>query len=765
MDIKNLLINGNKLVNAVLTVTLVFTAFSLRADNTAPVLEEVVVTAQKRAENLQDVPISISAFGAQQLERERIFDVQSVAERTPGFYIGNRSTGEPELTIRGIGSTDREAGSDRSVAVVVDEVYIARAGGSTIDAMDLERVEVLRGPQGTLFGRNIVGGAIHFITKKPSADRYTKLIGTIGNERTYEVGGVVNGALTEKLFGRVSFQSRQHDGYNTNIITGNDVDGLDRKSIRGALKYVASADLDLLLTFDYVNDDDDGIGARWTDGSTGLTTGAGFTNTPDFHELATTIDGFLKRDIWGITFRADWQTPLGVFTSLTSYRDVDFTEDKDGGFSTGPDFSSRANLDNSVYGFNAITMIDETDKAFSQELRLTSDSDGPLKWVGGLYFYSEKTDRYLERPRVLSLPGSITSSHIAFDQHNDTDSYALFGQVSYDFLERFTLTVGGRYTHDHKHLDLEVIDLDPGRTVTNSLNPALEPFAVSVGDNFSKFTPMASLKMSLFEDTMMYFTWSEGWKSGGFNAGAGDRVTASVPFAPEKATSYEAGLKSRFWNNRASLNLSAYRLEFQDLQLRRRVLTRPGDQSSNTVLIANAAEAVIKGIEVEAMFVPVKDLTFSAAYAYMDTAITDPTLSIGDAVDILPAFDPDGLIAIKGTALPRAPKNFFSVTANYVYPLSSGGSLELMGAYRWRDKVYADLGEPQREGFEPSFGISDASATWYSPGHNWHVKLWIKNIADKEYYTFREIGGGGAFAGAVVGDPRTYGITVGWETN
>lgn len=722
-------------------------------------LEEVVVTATKRAQSLQDIPVAVTVFGAETLERNRISNVGDVATKTPGFYISHQSPSDPEMTIRGIGSSGRESGSDRSVVMFIDEIYIGRSGGSTVDLFDIEQIEVLRGPQGTLFGRNVVGGAISVTTAKPTDVTALKLRAGLGSHELYEVGLSWNAPISDKLFSRFSLSKKDRDGYVTNINDGKKSDNVDNLSFRGALRFLPSDELEMQLTAEYSTDEVDGVHTKLPVIGGPFSLIDDLFAPSDFHKVTMPVLGFLDRDVWGLTGRLDWSMGLGTFTSLTSYRVVDFQQNHDLAGGTAPgSFCAEPTLDATEECFLSLEIIDERSSTFTHEFRLSSDSDGPFNWIAGLYYLKEETDRDQERKRLLSFNGSITSSDPLFDQLTETESYAVFGEMNYDITENLTLTVGARWTHDEKTLDLDVIDLDPNRLRTNALNPAQEIYSVSgQSESWEEVTPKVSLTYNFTDSAMAYVTWSEGYKSGGYNGLAGQELATRTAFEPETATNIEVGLKSQFWDDRVRLNLSAYHMSFENLQLRRRLLLDPNDQTSNTIAIANAKEATIKGIEAELTFIPVEPLRLSATYAFTDSELSDGTVTVAGFANV----SDDGLVASEGDPLPRAPENAFTLAAEYALDLPSG-ELNLQIDYGWVDDVYFDLGTPEPYGMQEAYGLTNASIKYTPNEGNWDVTFWAKNLADEEYYAQLQAFSGGSWGVGRVGDPRTYGMTVIW---
>lgn len=377
---------------------------------------------------------------------------------------------------------------------------------------------------------------------------------------------------------------------------------------------------------------------------------------------------------------------------------------------------------------------------------------GDLTWTVGLFFLNEDVERDQIRERELRLPPSTpdgpvrsTVSRPLFDQSLDAKSYAAFAQATYAVSDRFNATAGIRYTKDKKGFGLTVVNTDPANT--NSLNPATSEFTAGANESWDAFTPKFTLDFSPSDDVLVYATVSRGFKSGGFT-GLADRASAAeVPFAPEFAWNYEAGIKSQFANDRVQLNISGFHLDFSDLQLRQRILTIPGDDASAVVVIFNAAKAEIQGIEAEAVLVPVKGLTLSGSYTYLDSKITESLNA--NFLD---------------TQLPRAPRNSYTTSGEYVAPMASGASVSFRADYRYRGTHFFDIGE-LAAGEEDGYGLFDGRVAYDSPDDTWTLSAWAKNLFGKQYRSHVQSVSGGAGGIARYGNPSTYGVSLTWRFN
>ena len=696
---------------------------------------EIIVTAQRRSESLQRVPAAITAITGEQLARQGINTVQDVASRTPSFVIAQQGPASPDLTIRAIGSSDRDAGSDRSVIAFVDEVYTGRAGGIPADLFDLERVEVLRGPQGTLYGKNAVGGAVNFITRKPTDEFSAATEIGFGNFGLVEAKGAVGGGLSETVAGRFAFSTRRRDGFYDNARFDARSDDYRLAAGRIGLRWRPLAELDVLVSADYSEDETDGVATVVNPVSPALLA-TGFVPREDLFTGFNNEFGFTDRKIAGISLRADYDVGPGTITSLTAYRTLDLEETRD--LAGVP---LRRNAAGATIGFESTQILTEDTSSFSQELRFTSSDIGRLRYIAGLYYQTEDTERVEERKRQLN----ASRSRPVFDQSNKTESYAAFGQLTWAATDWLNVTAGTRYTVDSK---------DFGLTVTNpfgltSLSPATQLFSAQAEDTWKAWTPKITVDATFAQDILGYATISRGFKSGGFQGLAATAAAARTSFNPEEVTNYEAGLKTRFFDRRLTVNLAGYYMEFSDLQFRQRILTIPGDQSSAIVIVANAGEAEILGFEAESSLVVTPWLTLNANYAYTDSEITEFNAT-------------PGVADVTGLPLARAPKNTVTASADFNVPVGDY-VIGARGEYRYRSSF---LFEPSRDGAlrEPGYGLFDARVSFAPSDGAWSVEGWVRNIGDERYRVFAQAIGfstaGTSSATSRTGDPRTFGLTL-----
>lgn len=699
--------------------------------------QEVVVTALRRTESLQRVPAAVSAITAEQLAKAGIQNLGDVSTRTPSFVIGQQGPASPDMSIRGIGSTDRDAGSDRSVVVFLDEVYAGRAGGVPPDLFDLERVEVLRGPQGTLYGKNAVGGAVNLISRKPTHKTSASGELTVGTDSLVEVKAAAGGSLSENLAGRLAFSGKSRGPLYENRFQNAETDNYRLNAVRGQLRWTPSDALEVSLSADHSKDKVNGI-STFVNPKTAALLAIGFDPGSDSFVSHNNVLGFMDREISGVHLRIEREFNAGTLTSLTGWRSLDLAETRDlAGVPLRP-------ITAGIRGFESTQIMTEQSTSVSQEFRFTSNRRGPWSYITGVYYQQEDTDRVEERKRQLN----TAISRPVFAQGAQTTSYAVFGQTTWQASDALAVTVGGRYTRDERDFALKVTN--PFGLA--SLSPATQLFDITANKSWSAFTPKATVDLTLAPNVMGYLTVGRGYKSGGFQGLAANAAAARTPFNPEYATSYELGLKSRWFDRRLTLNGSAFMTDFSDLQFRQRILTIPNDQASAIVVVANAGTARIKGAELEAGWAPSKWQSYTLAYSYLDTLITSFNAT-------------PGVTDVNGLELARSPRHTLNAAVDLSMPLGAyvlGGRVD----YRYRSSFWF---EPSidRSLFEGGYGLVDARVSLTAPGSKWSVDLWGRNLTDQRYRTFAQAIGfttaGLSAATSRTGDPRTVGVTLRWN--
>lgn len=698
-------------------------------------LEEVTVSAARREQSLQDVPMAVTVFGADEIRTRGLAGIGSIGQRVPGLAISQPTRNSTNFSLRGAGSLVRNPGLDQPTALFVDEVYVGQGSAIEFDLFDIERVEVLRGPQGTLYGKNVVGGAVNVITRQPTAEPRALFEVTAGRFGRLDANGVVSGGLgSDELSGQLAFSHRSSDGYTTNLITGNNAEQEDTSSVRGKLRYQPSDRVDITATIQYARDKSTGI-ERVLRGDTLDFVG----ELPNDHTAVTNEDGRYDRELLALSLYGVFETDWGKLTSVTGYRN------NDNRFFDGDNDGTPLTLVHFLY------QLDDA-RQWSQELRLSGSSER-FDWVAGLYYLNIEFAQN-DAVQIAGAPGSLAAIVLTnrlgvngaierFGQDITTDSYAVFGQLDYRLAPELKLSVGGRYTYEEKS----------GNTYCASIGQqCLAIYNVAVSKNWSAFTPRVGLEYKPVDSALLYATASKGFKSGGFMTGYPTPVGVDSAFAPEYAWNYELGLKSRWLDDRLQLNLAAFHTEYTDMQVRQ--VTGTG-----TLLAGNAGSAKAEGIELESVLSPVAGLRLFATYGYLDATYQRFVLQGAN---------------YSGNRMLLSPEHSVSAGISYDWQLGSGGSLSLSSDYQYKSKVYFGP-ENDESSADDLSGVLNASLIYTRPDERWEVSVWGRNLGDsRDYVQASNLGffyqPAAAFLGktrsTVAGrltPPLTWGVTFRWK--
>ena len=763
----------------------VLLAASVSLPAAAQQLEEVVVTATKRSESLQDVPISVTAFSQEDMDLRGFSNLQGVQESTPNLNFSVQSAGQnvARVTLRGIGTETLIGGGDPGVALHIDGIYVGRNSAAAGDIFDVARVEVLRGPQGTLFGRNATGGSINIITQRPTEEFEANIDAAIGNFNARRIRGVVNGPLSDSTSGRLAVFLDQRDGYIDNLYNGNDPQDKDSVGFRGQVQWDTSEDSSVLLRAYYSDHDAVGPGSIYLGrdiqgtengypGSylVGISAGprppAGArVNAPLFsfvsaadgsplqdrpsglHQVRKDAPEFMRQTMSGIDLDASFMLSDSIrLQSLSSYQ----TNDNE----------ILVDADNSEADIETRQRNNEA-KQWSQEFNLLSESDGNLQWILGAYYYHEElTEDFESRTRPglvpdgVNLPpgavpggGGIVQNRTA---DHEVDSYALFARLSYDFSDATTFTAGMRQTWDEKSQfrAAGAGQLDQTNGYRAAGRGAREPLGASTADgSWSEPTFRISLNHKLSDDNMIFASVSKGYKSGGFdfNGGVledgGTGVDLQVPYEPEFVNAYEVGSKNKFMDGRVLANLTAFYYDYEDLQVFR--------LTGNGPLTDNAGQSTIYGFEGEFEFAVSEQLLFDASFGYLDATYDEYIV------------ERPVLTSYAGKTLNYSPEWTGHVGAEYRTPLS-GGELIVRGDWSYRSDTYFDRANTE---FDTQEAYSLLNARIRFDAGKWFADIYAMNLADEEYVVGQLINPpfNCGCRTVNVGPPRTYGVTVGYR--
>ncbi|WP_332817458.1 TonB-dependent receptor [Sphingopyxis sp.] len=697
-------------------------------------LEEIVVTAQKREENLQKVPLAVSAVTASTFDRYASSDISDLSGSIPNVIIGEPTPGGSSIisfAIRGIQYAENEKTIEPPIGVVIDGIFSGTAQGGLLQTFDLERVEVLRGPQGTLFGKNTTGGAINAIRTRPTGQFGARIAGTLGTFDRRELRAVVNFPIVEDvLAGKAAFFYEHVDGFRNVVFPGRR-DG-DRRywSASGTLLFTPSTSFEALLTYDHVKDRSEStpVLAIYQAGPTTLpTTPAvvvqgetpcrvfGFCPPLDTKGSRINGSGIAHNDLDAITLNARLDVSDDIkLVSVTGWR------------------KSQENI---VTDFDATELLifqtqrpEDNFQQFSQELRLEGTIGDRVNFVAGGFYYRGHYDSRLSRIQDLGyirgVPGLIgvysqffPSAPITGMTNIDhvAKSYAAFAQLDVEFIDDLTLTLGGRYTHDRKNILYEL--LNPDGSVVGPAQGALVPQSIQTSASWSKFTPRVALKYQFSPDTLAYASFTRGYNAGGYSGRAPDISTVG-PYNPETVDSYEIGLKTELLDRTLRLNVAAFRNDYNDKQEEVSRATTVPPYFGTT--ITNASAARIQGIEIEATAVPTSGLTATASFGYLDAKYRN---FVGNISGL-------GVTDNSALKLRRAPQFTVTTSADYSFA-AAGGEVSVGARYRLIDETEL-LVTNDPAGHVEAGGFLDTSLGYEreTSGVTWSVKLYGRNLTN-----------------------------------
>jgi len=717
----------------------------------------IVVTAQRREQRLQDVGLSVTAFSAETLQNLGVDDSTAIAEFVPNLEIGDPlgAGSQPAIFIRGIGLNDFNSNNAGPNGVYVDEVYISSPSAQAFQIFDLDRVEVLRGPQGTLYGRNTTGGAINFITARPTASLTASGRLSYGSFDTVTAEGAVSGPLSDDVRARVAAIYNYGDGYILNRVTGNRNNGTS--NFAGRLLIDADASDNFALRFNLHGGSLDTTAPQYRsqgvlDPATGApcsvsaiqaggcTDALGYGSPTDLRTGDYNREGDLTVDSWGGSLTAEWNVGDVTLVSLSAYEYLDKLQQEE----TDASPNRLLELD---YG--------TTSETFTQELRANGETDS-MRWLVGLYYLWEEIDQNQTadlfrdlRPLVESIdpvafPGGFDPdgasgvAPIFFSRtlnSQRTESVAAYAQVEYDITDRLQVTLGGRYTKE-------------SRDFTSSLTfeePSFDfpVFAITDGLDNDDFSWRLALDYQATDDVLLYASYATGFKSGGFNGGVVFDPVALAPIGEESLAAYELGFKSQFANRRVTLNAAAFYYDYSDLQ----VFTLVNTGGVPTQILDNAADAKITGFEVEFVAEPVDDLRFNIGLGYLDTELQN--FQSGTGLDL------------SGNRLALAPKWSLSAIASYDWQLGAG-TLRAQGSLSYRSHIFFST-ENNPLIAQDGYTLLGARLQYDSPDKSWHAAVFGENLADTDYLTYAVDLSDFGFNQLMVAPGRSFGGEVGFK--
>ncbi len=670
-------------------------------------IQPVVVTALKRETLLQDTPAAITAFSAEALEDFDIDSITDISRVTPNFLATNFSDSQPIFAIRGGANTLGALGTNEPVAVFIDEVFIPRPSAGDIDLFDLRSVEVLRGPQGTFFGRNVASGAIILRTAEPSLDEFTAKVQIgFGNLSAFEARGVINGPISDTFAGKFSVSYEDRDGYGRDILTGQEQNGFNATGMRGALRWAPNAQFEAVLSADYQHDENTGRTISTID----------VEDDGDRRTSAVGVPQAFERDIFGMSLRASYNLEIGEILSITGYRQSDARED----------FSFNGlNFTLLPFAFQQVNTEIEKPQTWSQEFRFTSDYDGPLNVIAGVYFLNEDSEAATFRQRRAAGTGAVILSEIFF-QGAETDAYAIYADATWELTPKLDISGGLRYTFEERTGSLDYRNLNAEERSFN---------AQGLSEDFDAVTPRAVITWRPNEDLTLYGSYSEGFTAGGFNTTDDSLAEFEQPFEEEKVKSLEIGARAFFAEGRGYFNATAFDQSYEGKQ--EFVFNRLTFFGT----VQNAADATIRGIEFEAGWQFSDYFSVDATYGYLDTEFD--------------SFEIPGAPGNTGNRLGNAPENQYSIAAQGWYPVLNRKAEVFANAnYGWTGQYFSGAGNEPDLSVE-EYGLFNAVVGLRSADDRWQLELFGSNLFDEE---FVQIPSNFIVDAEVLGPPRLYGV-------
>jgi len=714
------------------------TVFAAEESHDAYMFEDVIVTATKRETNVQQTPVAISALDDDMLNSRGIIDSYSLQDSIPGMvtaFTDNRAYSG--IWIRGIGDELSVSGAEPGVAFHMDGVYQQNPFASGQPIFDMERIEVLRGPQGTLYGRNATGGAINYVTKKPTSEFEFSGDVLMGDYDRIRTRGAVNiPIMKDKLHFRGAWQTNDRDGYAENIWTGNPADPEDSRAVRAHLHWLITPDIDVLLS--YTREDFKGgrPSLNIVGNYQGGTINPGYPNLDpwgtgnvyagvlpipaDRREVRWDTDNQEEAHFDGFYVKLNWDLGKVVASSLTAHHTLDYNYISDLDL-------SELSIQNMVSG--------RTSDQWVQEFQLTSNFEGPFEFVAGLFYFNDESDDFGHAPGLLL-------DDYGWSLLVDNTSYAGYAHGSYAITDKFKLTGGIRYTKDEKtsHETLQfpfVFFMGP-----DFLGSGLFwPVVTDLEQEWEEITWKGGIEYQLTDQNFLYASVSRGYKGGGMT------ILSTTIFDPEYILSYEVGSKNRFLDNRAQVNISAYYSDYTDLQLM--------VWEQITRVVTNAAEATIQGFELELLLRPIGGLALDGSVAFIDA-------TFDEYFDEDPSDPTDTVQDLSGNRISKTPEWTVKLGAQYTVDMGDWGFLTPRIDFYWQDEYYArQFNKPVD--LVDGYSKTDVKLIYESPEGKWYAQLFVRHIEDNEVVVARDVSSGqfGSLIRDNLASPRTVGFMVG----
>lgn len=730
-------------------------------------LGKVTVTARRREEDSQKVPTPITVVGGETLETQRVYKVQDLQQILPSVNVAFIHARQSSIAVRGIGNNPASDGLEGSAGVYLDNVYLGRPGMAVFDLLDIEQLELLRGPQGTLFGKNTTAGVLNISTRAPtfSPERSVEVSG--GQDGYFQGKGTVSGALTDTLAARVSAYRTRDDGYIKNIHDDNTLNGGERQGIRGQLLFKPNEDFDLRWINDY-NEEDSSNGSMVVYGAAdrfwqrAAAVGASPIRDPDRHKVNINARQHVSVHQGGSSVEANWNLNGGYkLTSISAYRYWHFTPAND----------EQLN----VSAINN-TGVEVHDRQFSQEIRLASPTGGFFDYVLGAYAFNQNlgnktftdygplADRYLLGTNLNALNNTYSKANGKIE----TDSFALFAQGTWHLTDKLDFTAGIRGTYEEKDANVQRFSPVGGAPVSGvgAVVRNNQLGAYDSGDlSLYSFAPSALLSLSYqFTDELLgYASLSHGEKSGGVNLAVASAPTAgadSLLVGPERANDAELGIKTTLFDNRLQLNTNIFWTGIHGYQAT--TLYQPPGSTQLVSVLSNAGSVRSRGLEFEATALPIRGLTLNVNGSYNDVTY----LSFKDApcpAEVSTQPNAPATCDLTGQRVVGASKWIANLNGEYAWNLDDGIRPYVSGSYSYRSAAEGTLDNSDLSKID-GYGLANFSVGLRKDLGDGQLdaSVWLKNAFDKDYYLAAFASINGSYT-ASVGQPRTLGASVRYD--
>lgn len=729
---------------------------SLAPAVSAEQLEEIVVTAERRAENLQQVPVAVTAYTSTQLEDLQISEADDLLRRVPNL-IGSNNVGQSSNVsyfMRGVGNDESLLSFDPPIQSYLDDVLVPRQLNNNIAFLDVERVEVLRGPQGQLHGRNTTGGAVKVFTTKPSAEFDARASVKLGNYDEIDVFGTVNGALADGFYAKLTAFKEKADGFQKNLVTGDTAANKDRWGLRNQFRWEPREGLRVDVSLDYSEIQEVGaIGGAFPSGGGAPPVGPHGNSSINPNLLSTAAPGVYDDfgtfgEEWGGYVTVNWDAGPIEMESITSYRKGAFdllNEFVDPGAPGtvilapfGITFLVTPELDQISTMFPlGIFLIEQHSRieSFTQEFKATGDFElagRETDWVSGIFYIKERNRQFGSdffnafSFLVGGQPFNTANRSFKFD----IDSVAAYAQFDHHLTDRLSLILGGRLTREEKSADVEycLTVCGEGNSFTNE--EILNAGTAKMDLTQTEFSPKLGLEWQVTDEAMVYFTASNSFKPGGWNL----RVNTFDDFnnyGPEEAWSFEVGTKTDWFDRRLRVNAAVFWVEYSDLVTT--ASTGSGGGGESVFSLFNAGDAAVSGLELELAAVPTEGLTLFAGIGYQD----------GD-------IEPASGVTIGNLDIKQKPDWTVNAGGNYRFPFTENGNLFIGANAYWHSDYFFEQGRPLPK--NRSKTITNASAGWERDDGRFKVQLECSNCFDETNIQWE------LFNRFYPGDPRRYGI-------